>query len=530
MLGAMRLSAFPYTTYELSNNTVACLASPGDPSPNYTAFPNILAKMFGAKRKARKIGQDEDDEGRDIDMTEAAEDGAGKPIPVLNKLQMSDSRNRRRLTARLEPKPTLARPSSTSRSSSKAKRKSTLRTSFGPSGTSMTEDDGDDAGTAIITPKKTSLSRQALEKHAARKSLAASLQSEQIPLRQTTDRPSYSADALNELKSSTPSAPKDLKFQTDVVNTVQDIASNGQSRDLDLAAKFGANLAFPQDAAIPTDAEIREKKERRARLAKEHEYISLNDDGEEAQPVGDDSDDEFKDRSILQRYAEPKPSKYEETRLVRDDEDIAEGFENFVEDGRIALGRKAEKEQKKRHAAEMREAIERAEGGSDDDSSEDESEAERNAAYEAAQTRAGMDGLRKEEGKGAKARRPRTPPKITPLPSLAACAERLKGELERKRVLKEQRSRRLEEVRQELEDIAVRKVEVQRLLNEAGERYQRLRAEAGDVKVEEAVERDVFAHERGELGSGSEDVKGQLTAGGVDWDDPPKRMGLGMGT
>lgn len=444
-----------------------------------------------------------------------------------NQLHTSDSQYRRRLTAYPEPKPTVVRPSSTSRSSSKAKRKSIARTSFGPSGTSMTEDDEDNAAATVIIPKKSSLSRQVFEKNAARKSLAASIQSAQIPLRQAEDRPSYSVDALNELKSSTPTAPRDVKFETDIADIAQDVPSDAHGKDLDLAAKFGSNLAFIHDAAIPTDAEIREKKERRARLAKEHEYISLNDGGEEQQ-ADEDSDDEFKDHSI-QRYAEPKPSKYEETRLVRDDEDIAEGFDDFVDDGRIALGRKAKQEQKKRHEAEMREAIERAEGS--DDSSEDESEAERNAAYEAAQTRAGMDGLRKEE-RGAKARRPRTPPKITPLPSLAGCAERIKGELERKKGLIEHRSRRLGEVRQELEDIAVRKVEVQKLLDEAGERYQRLRAEAGPVKVEDGMGREVFAHERGGLGSGVEESRNDLMVDEVkmDWDDAPKRMGLGMGT
>ena len=481
--------------------------------------------MFGAKRKARKIGQDEEDKGGDIRMLGSAEDGDGKPPTTQVQLQMSDCASRRRLTACIAPTSTVMRPSSTSRSSSKAKRKSTIRTSFGPGGTSMTEDDAEEGSTAVFIPKKSSLSRQALEKNALRKSLAASIQSDQLPVRQTDNRPSYSADALSELKSSTPSTPKDLRSKTDVEGTPQGSTPEASRKELDLAAKFGSNLAFTQVSAIPTDAEIREKKERRARLAKEHEYISLNDDGEE-QHTGDDSDDEFKDRSV-QRYAEGKSQKYEETRLVREDEDIAEGFDDFVEDGRIALGRKAEKEQRKRHEAEMRDMIEKAEGS--DDYSDDESEAERRAAYEAAQTRAGMDGLRKEE-KGAKARRPRTPPKITPLPSLAGCAERLRENLERKRALKEQKRRRLEEVRKELEDIAVRKVEVQRLLDEAGERYQRLRAEADKVQGEEVAGREILAHETDGLDTANGKIMGQMTATEWDADSPRERLGLGKGT
>ena len=495
--------------------------------------------MFGAKRKARKIGQDEEDEGGDLTMLGGIGGGEGKSSLVFQSAAtVSLTANSRRLTAFLGHMPAVVRPSSTPSSNLKSKRKATTRTSFGLTGTSMTEDNDDEenTGAAVVIPKRSGLSRQALEKSTARKSLAASIHSASIPLRQTEDRPSYSADALSELRSSTPTLPKDIKYRTDITDIEHNVAGDVQSRkELDLAAKFGSHLGYTLDAAIPTDAEIREKKERRARLAKEHEYISLNDDdddGEERdqqqdQQAGVDSDDDFKDRSILQRYAEQsKPSKYEETRLVRDDEDIAEGFDDFVEDGRIALGRNARKEQKKRHAAEMREAIARAEG-SNDDSSEDESEAERNAAYEAAQTRAGMDGLRKEE-KGARARRPRTPPKITPLPSLAGCAERMKGELERRRALIAQRSMRLEEVRQELADIALRKIEVQRFLDEAGERYQRLRVEAGNIKMEENLGREVLAHERSELAHPGEVKSNEESM--ADWDDGPKPMGLGMGT
>ena len=198
----------------------------------------------------------------------------------------------------------------------------------------MTEDDGDSAP-AVFTPKKSNLSRQAVEKNALRKTLAANISSEHLPLRQTEDRPSYSADALNELKISTPSTPKDLRSLSDI--------EPEENKALDLAAKFGSDLlVYDSNSAIPTDAEIREKKERRARLAKEQDFINLDDN--DAEMDDEDSDGE---RSLLP-YAKLKPKK-EETRLVRDDEDIAEGFDEFVSDGRIALGKKAEREQKKRH-------------------------------------------------------------------------------------------------------------------------------------------------------------------------------------
>ncbi len=311
-------------------------------------------------------------------------------------------------------------------------------------------DDDDDAPAVVFTPKKSNLSRQAVEKNALRKSLAPSLSSEHLPFRQTEERPSYSKNYLDELKTSTPSTPKDLKSLSDV--------EDGQSKALDLAAKFGSDPELQQDSAIPTDAEIREKKERRARLAKEEEYINLSDD------------DESNEISLLPQKQKP------ETRLVRDDEDIAEGFDEFVDDGRVALGKKAEREQKRRQEAQMRELINEAEGSSDEDT--DDSEAERKAAYEAAQTRAGMDGLRKEDPY-ARPRRPKTPPKITPLPTLTACLERLQASLASMQYTKMQKIKRMEELQREKADIAVREEEIQRLLKEAGENYEKLRAEAG---------------------------------------------------
>ena len=328
----------------------------------------------------------------------------------------------------------------------------------------MTENDGDDAP-AVFTPKKSHLSRQAIEKNALRKSLAANLSSEPVTLRQTDDRPSYTADALNELKTSTPSTPKELRSQSDV--------DPEEGKALDLAAKFGSHLLVRDStSAIPTEAEIREKKERRARLAKEQDFIGLDDN--DAEVEDEDSDGE---RSLLP-YAKQKP-KNEETRLVRDDEDIAEGFDEFVSDGRIALGKKAEREQKRRHEAEIRELINQAEGGSGSDSSKDASETERKAAYEAAQTRKGMDGLDRGEDK-VKPRRPRTPPRITPLPTLGACLERLRDQLAGTQYALMVKRKRMEEIQKEKADILAREGEIQRLLKETAERYEKLRNEVGE--------------------------------------------------
>lgn len=317
----------------------------------------------------------------------------------------------------------------------------------------MTQDD--EESTPVFTPKKSNLSRQAMEKNALRRSMATPLSEEQMHSRQTKEeRPSYSAEYLSELKNSTPSTPKDLKPPSD--------AEIEESKALDLATKFGSDLPVYEIPAIPTDAEIQEKKARRARLAKEEEYITLNG--------SDESEDDRNDTS-LRPYKE-KP----ETRLVQDDEDIAEGFDEFVEDGRIALGKKAERELKRKQKDEIRNMINEAEGNSSDQSTDD-SEAERRAAYEFTQTRAGMDGLQK--GLHDQTERPRTPPKITPLPSLNGCLEKLEASLSKMQYERMQKMKRIEDIRKEKAEIAEREVEIQKLLKEAGESYEKLRGTIG---------------------------------------------------
>lgn len=314
----------------------------------------------------------------------------------------------------------------------------------------MTEDD--EQTSSVFRAKKSNLSRQAIEKNALRKSTGASLAAESTPLRQSDNRPSYSAEYLNELKTSTPSTPRDL---------VPTHTEEGKA--LDLAAKFGSDLSVYENSAIPTDAEIQEKKQRRARLAKEEEYINVH---------GSESSDDDRNELTLR-----DPNEHPETRLVRDDEDIMEGFDELVDDGRIALGRKAEREQKRKQKSEMEALINEAEGGSSS-ADTDDSEAERRQAYEVAQTRAGMDGLQKHEDY-SQPQRPRTPPKITPLPTLNGCLEKLQADLNKMQYERMQRSKKLEDVRREKLELANREVEIQKLLREAGDNYAKLRSQIG---------------------------------------------------
>ena len=328
----------------------------------------------------------------------------------------------------------------------------------------------------IFTPKKSNLSRQAISQNLLRKSLAAS---DHLPIRQTDDRPTYNTDYLNELKTSTPSTPKDLGSLSDTEPSA--------IQTLDIASKFGREHST-RNPAIPTEAEIQEKKLWRARLAKEQKYNIQHssedsaDERDDGEPPHDSDEDEFRNnRSEISLL--PARSKHPETRLVRDDEDIMEDFDAFVEDGGITLGRKAERAQKARKKAEMADMIAAAER-EDSSADSDDSEGERRAEYEAAQTRKGMDGMRlddghKEWGGGGNGRIAKTPPRVTPLPSLGACLERLRGRLAELEAGRVRKVKELEEVERERGEIAEREVEIQRLLRETGERYERLRVEAG---------------------------------------------------
>jgi Nineteen complex-related protein 2 len=399
-----------------------------------------MNSAFANRRKARKVGGEED-EGQNAN-------GQG----WLCNASLSPERECR-LRRNLEPVISVRRPTN-----SKPKQKSKLRLSFGPRETSMADDNDDDGESEVITPKRPGLGRRMLENTAIRRPLKPSASTEHLSIRvgPDHDRPSYSQDYLQELRDSTPSTPKDT-------GSLQTGASNSD-KAVDVAAKFGDVMEISVATAIPSEAEIREKKARRARLAKEQDFISLDD-------VGDDNN--WSINSIDDKKAKP------ETRLVPDDEDFAEGFDEFVqefaEDGKISLGRKAERLQQKRQRETMRDLIDEAEATSDDN----DSDAERRAAYEVSQTQAAIGSM----GSNHQALdgRPKTPPKITPLPRLTSTLDRLRLTLATLGVSKRHLVNRMEELRKEKANIATREVEVQTLIKEAGENYEKLRTEAGLV-------------------------------------------------
>lgn len=445
-----------------------------------------MKSAFGSKRKARKIQVDEDEEGgaKDGQVAEpmktrkcpeaaaaakpadiekiadgyiASTSGSTTSLPGRKAFKKSSLRQSIAVddegeNGGNEAGPQVTNQATIGRSNSLAKKKkpAASRLSFGPG-----EIISGDAAEALedneaFTPKKAALGRRVVEVNAFRRTIPH----QGLPVRgndDDKDRPTYSKDYLNELKSSTPTTPKDL------------VALHATTEDddgLDASEFEGAMVVDvePSAAIIPSEAEIREKKERRARLAHEKDFISFNDnEGQDRRQI-----------SLL------PPKKKQDSRLIREDEDLGEGFDEFVDDGRISLGKKQEREARRHRKKEMAAMIHQAEGSSDEES--DDSEAERRAAYEVAQTRAGMDGLHKHE-EYVDSTAAQVPSKITPLPALSECLERLQTTLSSMEQELAKRHKQMEASKQEKNEIATRELEVQELLKQAGARYATLKAD-----------------------------------------------------
>lgn len=409
-------------------------------------------KRSGSGRVARKVGSYDDS----AESAESSQNEVQKPTgqysPRREPLAFDSDLTRHSVLthAVVVKRPTFG----------KGKKRSSLRISFGPGESEV--NDGDDSSDAapVATPKKSNLSRIALEKSAQLRARSPLVVEASRPADE--ERPSYSKDYIAELRNSTPSTPVDLKPMSE---------EEEETQALDIASKFGSIVSLPTESssAIPTQAEILEKKARRRRLAQQENAY----DDEEDRPWAsdDEGEDEFRQRKN-EISLRPK-EKYAETRLIHDDEDIAEGFDDFVEDGKISLGRKSEREAQRKRRAEMAELINDAEGSEDDGSAD--SDEERNAAFAAAQARAGRYGQKLEdENDGSK-----TPPRITPLPQLDEILEGLTIEVETKKQRKNMILEKLQELRDDKARIDERKKYLQEQLQKTGEEYEKLRQEAG---------------------------------------------------
>ena len=276
------------------------------------------------------------------------------------------------------------------------------------------------------------------------------------------------------MKSSTPTTPRDIT--TDTSNyEVEDVLSGTQA--LDLSSKFGSSLSkYQQPSAIPSAIEIVEKKARRARLAKEQtaeEFISLDP----SDPELDEDDNVMRDDGGRLVLAPKDKYKQAESRLVYEDEDILENFDEFTEaDGKILIGHKAEAEAARKRKQEMASQIAEAEGDSDSDSNA--SERARNEAFEAAQTRHGTYSANATTDPYADAR-PRTPPKISPLPTLDGVIERLRKQVSDMQSSRMQKLQEMEALQREKIRLGEEEIRIQRALRETADKFAQLRAEKG---------------------------------------------------
>jgi hypothetical protein len=409
-------------------------------------------KRSGSGRVARKVGAyDDSSESADSSPNEVQKP-TGQYSPCRKSLAFDSDLTRRSVLTYLlvVKRPTFG----------KAKKRSSLRISFGPGESDANDGDESSDAALVVTPKKSNLSRIALEKSAQLRARSPLVPEAVRPADE--ERPTYNKDYIAELRNSTPSTPVDLKPSAE---------EEEENQALDIASKFGslAPLPIETSSAIPTQAEILEKKARRRRMAQQENV--QDDDDDRPWASDDEGEDEFRQRRN-EISLRPK-EKYAETRLVHDDEDIAEGFDDFVEDGKISLGRKSEREAQRKRRAEMAELINDAEGSEDDGSAD--SDEERNAAFAAAQARAGRYGQKiEDEEDGTK-----TPPRITPLPQLDEILEGLSLEIQTKKQRKELILQKLQESKDDKARIEQRKKYLQEQLQKTGEEYEKLRQESG---------------------------------------------------
>ncbi|KAI0804377.1 nineteen complex-related protein 2-domain-containing protein [Xylaria sp. FL0064] len=461
---------------------------------------------FGSKRKARKITVQDDDEPPSIEALnpppepqEPAIQPTFKSRKPFKQSSLRKSININDESPKEDVKPSNStdetedqenggasvriRPSATRPGLAKSKkRQSSSRLSFGLSETTADDDGAMVLGEEVFTPKKSGL---AAENGAYKKGITKNVPLNRLPLQSMeddNDRPRYSKEYLSELQSATPNTPQDLSKLhlgpgEDEMSLDPSELEGAMIVETNTSTSLTADRSMTATTAVLTEAEIREKKERRARLAKQkkaskdtEDFISLSDDDRDERGTGDSY------LTLLSRKSNSKA----DTRLVAEDEDLGEGFDEFVEDGGLSLGKKAEREARKRHRAEMASLISAAEGaGSDGSAASDDSEAERRAAFEAAQTRAGMDGLAEEREQqrkrlGAREGVVPVPPKITPLPDLSVLVEEFKARMRQKEANLIRMRAHIAELKAEREGVLKREPEVQRLLNEAGERYRAL--------------------------------------------------------
>jgi hypothetical protein len=171
---------------------------------------------------------------------------------------------------------------------------------------------------------------------------------------------------------------------------------------------------------------------------------------------------------------------------VREDEDIMEGFDEFTGEtgARIHMDESTRGGERERRKKEMAAQIAAAEAEEDSEEGGDESERERNEAFEAAQTRHGNYSTTADAvARDAEGARPRTPPKISALPSLDGVIARLRSQLADMQMTRLQKVGEMAALEREKIRIGEEEVRIQKALKETGEKFEELRREKGIASV-----------------------------------------------
>ncbi|KAG6817011.1 hypothetical protein H0H87_000907 [Tephrocybe sp. NHM501043] len=268
--------------------------------------------------------------------------------------------------------------------------KKSSRLSFGA-------DEEEESGGEVFQVKKSSLSKKlALGTHPA--SVPLNLDKATISNR----GPTYDQAYLNELKASTPSTrppPASDSYDVDMSMDVDDITT----MVVDGVDKF-ANTAI-----IPTESSIKSARERRERLRK----------------TGASGEEDFISLSVIRKADEPS-GPHPSSRLVREEDELGEGDDEFAEytsaQERIALGKKSRKVEATMRRDAMKEMIADAEE-EDEESAEWEQEQLRRGGHITSSSRSSTPSKAKEVYK------PTPIPSATPIPTLGPAIAHLTEQL-----------------------------------------------------------------------------------------------------
>ena len=343
--------------------------------------------------------------------------------------------------------PVVRKPATAAPRSQKPKRPAS-RLSFGDA----VPTDSDAAAEPAFVPKKSALSRKAIERNAALKLLP-----EPAPA-PAQDRVSYSKEALDELKSTQLVASEAVAGLEELEGaTIVDLP------DVEMAGAMTVDTAPAGTTGIIDEGLVRVLKQRRqtaaaALRAGADDYISLSADALSLRP------------------------KKRESRLARpddfaDDEEIA----TFVDDAERVLltsSKRAQREQERRRKAAIAATIDEAEELVDSDASRDELVDE----WERDQIRKGAFASSEGAARGLEAELEalaKNPPTACALPDAGDVLARLEAAVAEMRLRMHRSESMVEALVREKDEIRAREEMVQTRLREAGEQYERLKIETG---------------------------------------------------